>query len=104
VTFGILALEVGVVSRESVPITSFVLHVSALVAALIPIILFQPELRRAASGLEVTLRWPRQRAVLLSGVRGRGAQGIHTVGVSGVLQILRTSVSSWSWRALTQGE
>jgi putative transposase len=42
--------------RVGLPITSFVLHVSALVAALILIILFQQELRQALSRLEVTLQ------------------------------------------------
>jgi hypothetical protein len=36
------------------------------VAALVLIVLFQPELRHALSRLELTLRWPRQRAVLLN--------------------------------------
>ena len=68
VTFGILALEAGAVlsTRFGLPISSWVLHASALVAALVLIVLFQPELRHALSRLELTLRWPRQRAVLLN--------------------------------------
>ena len=67
VTFGILALEAAatIATQFGLPITSWVLHASALVAALVLIVLFQPELRHALSRLEVTLRWPRQRAVLL---------------------------------------
>jgi uncharacterized protein (TIGR00159 family) len=67
VTFGILALEAGAIvsTRFGLPITSWVLHASALVAALVLIVLFQPELRHALSRLDITRRWPRQRAVLL---------------------------------------
>jgi uncharacterized protein (TIGR00159 family) len=67
VTFGILALEAGAIAstRLGLPITAWVLHASALVAALVLIVLFQPELRHALSRLEITLRWPRQWAVLL---------------------------------------
>ena len=66
-TFGILALEAGAIvsTRFGLPITSWVLHASALVAAVVLIVLFQPELRHALSRLEITLRWPRQRAVLM---------------------------------------
>jgi len=67
VTFGILALEAGaiVATRVGLPITSWVLHASALVAGLVLVVLFQPELRHALSRLEITRRWPRHRAVLL---------------------------------------
>jgi diadenylate cyclase len=65
-TLGILALEASaiVTGRVGLPVTSWVLHASALIAALILVILFQPELRHALSRLEISLRWPRQRAVL----------------------------------------
>lgn len=66
VTFGILALEAGamVSTRVGLPITSWVRHASAVAASLVLIVLFQPELRHALSRLEITLRSPRQRAVL----------------------------------------
>jgi uncharacterized protein (TIGR00159 family) len=67
VTFGILALEAGAIvsTRFGLPITSWVLHASAVVAALVLIVLFQPELRHALNRLEITLRSPRRGAVLL---------------------------------------
>lgn len=75
ITFGILALEAGAIacSRIGLPITSWVLHAAALVAALMLIVLFQPELRYALNRLEVTLRWPRQRGVLLGALEGISA-------------------------------
>jgi DNA integrity scanning protein DisA with diadenylate cyclase activity len=63
VTFGILTLEAGAIAcgRIGLPITSWVLHAAALVAALILIVLFQPELRHALNRLEITLRCLTQR-------------------------------------------
>jgi diadenylate cyclase len=65
ITFGILTLEAGAIAsgRMGLPITASVLHAGGLVAALILIILFQPELRHAINRLEVALL-PRQRGVL----------------------------------------
>lgn len=67
ITFGILMLEAGAIAsgRIGLPITAWVLHAAGLAAALILVVLFQPELRHALNRLEVTLRWRGQRGVLL---------------------------------------
>jgi uncharacterized protein (TIGR00159 family) len=69
VTLGILALEASALFAAYVGliITSAILHAAAIVAALILIVLFQPELRHALSRLEVTLRARGQSGVLAQG-------------------------------------
>jgi diadenylate cyclase len=62
VTFGILALEAGALAavRADLVLTSWVLHGAAIVAAIVLIALFQPELRYALNRLEVTAgRFPK---------------------------------------------
>lgn len=55
VTFGILALETGALAaaRIDLVLTSWILHAAAVVAAVVLIALFQPELRHALNQLEV---------------------------------------------------
>jgi diadenylate cyclase len=66
VTLGILALEAGaLIGRQfDLTITVWVLHSATVVAAVILIVLFQPELRHAVKRLEIVLARPKQRGVL----------------------------------------
>jgi uncharacterized protein (TIGR00159 family) len=56
VTFGILALEAAALAVRSIGLllTSYVLHGAAIIAGVVLIALFQPELRHAINRLEVT--------------------------------------------------
>jgi diadenylate cyclase len=69
VTLGILALEAGALFAAYVGliITSTILHAATIVAALILIVLFQPELRHALNRLEVTLQAGRRSGALVQG-------------------------------------
>ncbi len=60
VTLGILALEVGaLMARQAhLTITMWVLHAGTVVAAVILVVLFQPELRHALKQLEIVLTRP----------------------------------------------
>ena len=62
VTLGILGLEAGaIIARQlGLAITVWVLHASALAAAAVLVILFQPELRHALSRLEIRLTRPKR--------------------------------------------
>lgn len=66
VTLGILALEAGaLIARQLyLTITVWVLHAAAVVAGVILIVLFQPELRHALRRLEVILARPERRGML----------------------------------------
>jgi uncharacterized protein (TIGR00159 family) len=66
VTLGILALEAGALIARQVhlTITVWVLHAGTLVAAVILIVLFQPELRHALTQLEIGLARPHRRTTL----------------------------------------
>ena len=66
VTLGILALEAGALIARQVhlTITVWVLHAGTLVAAVILIVLFQPELRHALKRLEIVLARPERRDTL----------------------------------------
>jgi diadenylate cyclase len=71
VTLGILALEAGALIARQVhlTITVWVLHAGTLVAAVILIILFQPELRHALKQLEIILARPERRDALAQPLR-----------------------------------
>jgi uncharacterized protein (TIGR00159 family) len=66
VTLGILALEAGALIARQVhlTITVWVLHAATIVAAVILIVLFQPELRHALKRLEIVLARPDRRDAL----------------------------------------
>lgn len=66
VTLGILALEAGALIARQVhlTITVWVFHAGAIVAAVILIVLFQPELRHALKRLEIVLARPDRRDTL----------------------------------------
>jgi diadenylate cyclase len=69
VTLWILALEAGALfaAYAGLIFTSAILHAATITAALVLIVLFQPELRHALNRLEVTLRSRRQSEVLVRG-------------------------------------
>lgn len=97
VTLGILALEAGaLIGRQlHLTITVWVLHAATVVAAVILIVLFQPELRHAVRRLEIViaspnsavssanLRGSRRRRVLARSRESRSTNRAHASGSSG---------------------
>lgn len=75
VTLGILALETVAMlaGHFGLPITKWIFHVASVGAALILMVLFQPELRHALSRLDFSLLRPREAGVLLETVEAISA-------------------------------
>lgn len=76
VTLGILGLEAGAVMARQLglAITVWVLHASALVAGVVLVVIFQPELRHALNRLEILLTRPQRRGAL--------AQALETIAAA----------------------